>query len=234
MAVPSPCLSCSPRDRPVTQETVEPAPSAEPDALGKRRRLSPSAAIFGVATGLSRVLGLVREIVARNYFGVPGDINAFTVAFQVPNLDSGARRRHGLHVGVRARVQRAAGRRASGAVHGRSPRASSGSCCSVWAGSPRSACSSRRSSWRRSGCRSATRTSTVTLSRILFPIVTLLGVSGVFVGLLNSYEQFTIPALTPVVVEPRDHRRARDRRAARRLGGRRSSTSTPARSSSAR
>ena len=83
---PSPCLSCSPRDRPVTQETVEPAPSAEPDALGQRRRLSHSAAIFGVATGLSRVLGLVREIVARNYFGVAGDINAFTIAFQVPNL----------------------------------------------------------------------------------------------------------------------------------------------------
>ena len=62
------------------------APSAEPDALGKRRRLSHSAAIFGVATGLSRVLGLVREIVARRYFGVQGEINAFTVAFQVPNL----------------------------------------------------------------------------------------------------------------------------------------------------
>ena len=39
---------------------------------------------------------------------------------------------------------------------------------------------------------------TVTLTRILFPIVTLLGVSGVFVGLLNSYERFTIPALTPI------------------------------------
>ena len=38
----------------------------------------------------------------------------------------------------------------------------------------------------------------MTLTRILFPIVTLLGVSGVFVGLLNSYERFTIPALTPI------------------------------------
>ena len=38
----------------------------------------------------------------------------------------------------------------------------------------------------------------VTLSRILFPIVVLLGVSGVVVGILNSYEQFSIPALTPV------------------------------------
>jgi putative peptidoglycan lipid II flippase len=38
----------------------------------------------------------------------------------------------------------------------------------------------------------------VTLARILFPIVTLLGVSGIVVAILNSYEQFTIPALTPV------------------------------------
>ena len=38
----------------------------------------------------------------------------------------------------------------------------------------------------------------VTLSRILFPIVVLLGVSGVIVAILNSYEQFSIPALTPV------------------------------------
>ncbi len=58
----------------------------DPDPIVRRRHLAASAAIFGVATGLSRVLGLVREIVARRYFGVQGEINAFTVAFQVPNL----------------------------------------------------------------------------------------------------------------------------------------------------
>ena len=50
------------------------------------RRLAWSTAFFAAATGLSRVLGLFREIVARRYFGVEGPINAFTVAFQVPNL----------------------------------------------------------------------------------------------------------------------------------------------------
>ena len=34
---------------------------------------------------------------------------------------------------------------------------------------------------------------------MLFPIVVLLGLSGVVVGILNSYEQFTVPALTPVL-----------------------------------
>src|SRR5688572_28608713 len=38
----------------------------------------------------------------------------------------------------------------------------------------------------------------VTLSQILFPIVALLGVSGIVVGILNSYEHFTVPALSPV------------------------------------
>ena len=36
------------------------------------------------------------------------------------------------------------------------------------------------------------------LSRVLFPIVTLLGVSGIVVGILNSYERFSVPALSPV------------------------------------
>ena len=39
---------------------------------------------------------------------------------------------------------------------------------------------------------------TVTLSQILFPIVVLIGLFGIVTGILNSYEQFTIPALTPV------------------------------------
>ena len=56
------------------------------DAQGRRRRLVRSTAIFGFATGVSRVLGLVREIVAAYYFGSVGKINAFTVAYQVPTL----------------------------------------------------------------------------------------------------------------------------------------------------
>jgi putative peptidoglycan lipid II flippase len=39
---------------------------------------------------------------------------------------------------------------------------------------------------------------TVTLSQILFPIVVLLGLFGIVTGILNSYDEFSIPALTPV------------------------------------
>jgi putative peptidoglycan lipid II flippase len=66
-----------------------------------RRRSSRS------ATGLSRILGLVREIVARYYFGTVGAINAFEVAFLIPNTVRALVADAAL-VRVRAGVQRAA------------------------------------------------------------------------------------------------------------------------------
>src|SRR5918997_7198158 len=50
------------------------------------RRTAVNTAIFSVATGLSRIAGLVREVVAARYFGTSGPASAFTAAFQVPNL----------------------------------------------------------------------------------------------------------------------------------------------------
>src|SRR2546427_3706191 len=53
---------------------------------GPPGRLARSTVFFSLATGLSRVAGLAREIVAASYFGVKGPMSAFTIAFQVPNL----------------------------------------------------------------------------------------------------------------------------------------------------
>ena len=52
----------------------------------RRGRLALNTAFFSLATALSRVAGLVREVVAASYFGVSGAMSAFTIAFQVPNL----------------------------------------------------------------------------------------------------------------------------------------------------
>jgi len=60
----------------------QPAPA--PAAGG--RRIARNAAVFSIATGLSRIAGLVREIVASSYFATSGAFSAFTIAFQVPNL----------------------------------------------------------------------------------------------------------------------------------------------------
>jgi putative peptidoglycan lipid II flippase len=178
----------------VTPETQEPAAEAD---LGQRRRLSSAAAIFGVATGVSRALGLVREIVVRNYFGVAGDINSFTVAFQVPNL-------------IRALVADVAFTSAfvpvfsELLVKGERRRAWAVASSLFWLlllglGGITALCVLLAPLVIAPfGIPVGTEDLTVTLTRILFPTVTLLGVSGVFVGLLNSYERFTIPALTPV------------------------------------
>src|SRR6266511_677327 len=61
---------------------------ADPDAGEPRPagRLARSTAFFSIATGVSRIAGLAREIVAASYFGVKGPMSAFTIAFQVPHL----------------------------------------------------------------------------------------------------------------------------------------------------
>jgi putative peptidoglycan lipid II flippase len=169
---------------------------AQLGATPVRRRLAWSTAIFALATGLSRVLGLIREIVARRYFGVDGPgINAFTVAFQVPNL-------------VRALVADAA--LSSAFVPVFNELLEKGDRRRAWA------VASSLFWLLLLGLGALTalfmlaapllvrpfdvedEQLAVQLSRILFPIVALLGVSGIVVGILNSYEEFTVPALTPV------------------------------------
>ncbi len=49
-------------------------------------RLARSAGLFGLATMASRILGLVRDTVLAYYFGAGDAMDAFRVAFRVPNL----------------------------------------------------------------------------------------------------------------------------------------------------
>jgi putative peptidoglycan lipid II flippase len=170
-------------------------PAAPPTVPRPVRRLAVSTAIFSVATGLSRILGLFREVVAKNYFGVRGPVNAFQIAFLVPNT-------------VRALVADAA--LSSAFVPVFSDLIEKGE---------------RRRAWRVAstlfwltllGLGAVTALFVLTaqwlmpplyphyhpllvgLSQLLFPIVALLGVSGVVVGILNTYDEFSVPALTPV------------------------------------
>src|ERR687896_53449 len=167
----------------------EPAPA---------RRLAWSTAIFAAATGLSRILGLVREVVVRRTFGVEGEINAFTVAFQVPNLVRALAADMALGAAFvpvfsellekneRARAWRVASTLlwlvliVLGAV---------------------TALFVLLAPWIMGvfGLGGALDDLAVDLSRLLFPIVLLMGVSGIVVGILNSYEQFSVPALMPVL-----------------------------------
>jgi putative peptidoglycan lipid II flippase len=58
----------------------------EPDASKSGSRLARSAGIIGLATMTSRVLGLVREQVLAYYFGAGNAMDAYVIAFRIPNL----------------------------------------------------------------------------------------------------------------------------------------------------
>ena len=160
-------------------------------------RLAWSTAIFSLATGLSRILGLIREIVAAYFFGTRGAINAFTVAFQIPNL-------------IRAIVADAALSSAFVPIFtelhekGEPERAWRVASSLIWllllGLSALTALFILLAPLIMPlfGLPAAQEDLAVRLSQILFPIIVLLGISGIVVGILNSYEHFTVPALTPV------------------------------------
>jgi putative peptidoglycan lipid II flippase len=154
--------------------------------------------IFSVATGLSRIAGLIREVVAARYFGTTGPASAFTAAFQVPNLvrslfaDAALsaafvpvftellehqRRREALHLAgalfalilVVLSLITVVFMLAAGVI------------MPLFTDDP------------------ALDDLTVGLSRVLFPIVILLGLNGLLVGVLNAHDHFAVPAISPLV-----------------------------------
>ena len=185
----------------------EPAPSGEepepPDERRKaadvQRSLARSGVVFAVATALSRIVGLAREIAQAAIFGVRGPVNAFEIAFLVPNT-------------VRALVADAA---LSAAfvpvfsdllVKGERQRAWRVASSIFWLMllglggltalfvviAPWVMAVFHYGPGQQYGALAAG------LARVLFPIVLVLGLTGLVVGILNSYDHFTIPALSPV------------------------------------
>ena len=158
-------------------------------------------AIVSLATGLSRVLGLVREIVAASFFGTSGAASAFSIAFQIPNLVSNLFANAALSAAfvpvftdlLQQGRKKEAFRLAStlfwiilivlGAITAFFILAA-GAIMPLFTGSTFTAMLDQL---------------TAGLSQVLFPVVLLLGLNGLFVGILQSYEHFTIPAISPAV-----------------------------------
>jgi len=176
-----------------------PAGSTHVDDAEERRRLARSGVVFSAATGVSRVLGLLREIVARAIFGTTGAINAFEIAFLVPNT-------------VRALVADAALSSAFVPVFSdllekgerkRAWRVASSLFWLVLLGlGGITAFFMLISPWVMEAFGYGPDVYggiAIGLSRVLFPIVVILGLTGVVVGILNSYDHFTVPALSPVL-----------------------------------
>jgi putative peptidoglycan lipid II flippase len=155
-------------------------------------------AIFSVATGLSRIAGLAREVVAARYFGTSGAASAFTAAFQVPNLVRSLFADAALSAAfvpvfseLLEHKKRKEALQLAGALFGLILVvlsvitvvfiALAGVIMPLFTDDP------------------ALNDLTVGLSRVLFPIVILLGLNGLLVGVLNAHDHFTIPAISPLV-----------------------------------
>lgn len=54
--------------------------------MGENRRIARAAGLVGILTFLSRIAGLVRDVVVGFYFGTSAAADAFFVAFRIPNL----------------------------------------------------------------------------------------------------------------------------------------------------
>ncbi len=176
----------------------EPAEAAQQES-SHGRRLALNTLFFSAATGVSRVAGLAREIVAASYFGVTGPMSAFTIAFQVPNLvralfaDAALQ---GAFVPVFTELlekgrKQDAFKVASG-LFSLITLVLGGLTVLFWLVAP------LVMPIFSPGFSSELQDLTVQLSRIMFPIVWLLAISGVVVGMLNSFEHFSVPALAPI------------------------------------
>src|SRR5947208_16562141 len=141
-------------------------------------------------------MGLIREMVASYYFGVGGKINAFTIAFQVPNLFRALVADFALSaafIPVFTELLERGDRKRAWRV------ASSLFWLVLLVLTGLTALFVLLAPWIISlfGNPGGDRQLAIGLSRVLFPIVVLLGVSGIVVGVLNSYERFTVPARSP-------------------------------------
>jgi putative peptidoglycan lipid II flippase len=170
-------------------------------AGGGRERVARNTAIFAIATGVSRVVGLAREIVAASFFGTGGPASAFTIAFQIPNLVANLFANAALSAafvpvftdllqqGKRKEAFRLASTLfwimliALGALTAFFVLAA-GLIMPLFTGPTFG---------------SQLNELTVGLSQVLFPVVLLIGLIGLLVGVLQSYEHFTIPAISPAV-----------------------------------
>jgi putative peptidoglycan lipid II flippase len=161
-------------------------------------RLARSTAFFSFATGLSRIAGLVREIFAASYFGVSAQMSAFTIAFQVPNLVRSLFADAAIQAAfvpiftekLEQGSRREAFRLASNLIFVVTLVLGALTALFILIAPVLMPVFVPASD-------QAVADLTVSLSRVLFPILLLLGVTGMVVGILNSYDRFGAFAISP-------------------------------------
>ena len=164
---------------------------------GRSTRVAISTAIFGAATAVSRIAGLAREIIQASIFGVSYEYSAFTIASQIPNLFSNLFSQAALGAAfvpiftdLLAQGRREEARRLAAEILGMLVLilgaltvlyiAVAGVIMPAFVGS-----------------HNISASLAANLSRILFPVVLLLSLTGLLTGILQAYDEFTMPAIAP-------------------------------------
>ena len=176
-----------------TGDTPAPPPPPPP-----RRRIAVNTAIFALATAASRIAGLGREVVQAAFFATSPAASAFTLASQVPNLFSNLFSQAALgaafvpvftemlHEGRKRDAFKLASTLFWVILIGL------GALTALWIAVAGLVVPLFTGASIPAGL-------TAGLSRVLFPVVLLLSLTGLLVGVLQSYDEFTIPAIAPAV-----------------------------------
>jgi putative peptidoglycan lipid II flippase len=192
--------------------TSEAPPAGDPAARGTRRTggeppppprrsFARNTAIFSILTGLSRVAGLMREVLASAFFGLTPAFSAFTFAFAIPNVvrslfaDSAL---SAAFVPIFTELQEEGKKREAFRLASTLLLIILVVLTAITvlfiatAGFVVPAIAPGKFSDHASDL-------AVGFSRVLFPIVLILGLNGLVVGILQAYDHFSIPALSALV-----------------------------------
>ncbi len=154
-----------------------------------------------MATAFSRIAGLFREIVQASFFGTTAAGSAFTVASQIPNLFSNLFSQAALgaaFVPIFTQLLQEGRKREAFKLANDLfwlILVGLGLLTLVYMGLADVIMPLF------TGTKFSPQVTQLTadLSRVLFPVVLLLSLTGLFVGILQSYDEFTIPAIAPAV-----------------------------------
>ena len=187
----------------MAQTSPDPQTADEP-SVPEAKGLLRSSSIVGSMTMLSRVLGLLRDVVFARYIGAEAGADAFFVAFKIPNFmrrlfAEGAfaqafvpvlseYRTNGSHAAVRELLDRVAGSLGSVLL-------AVTLLCVL--GAPVVATIFAPGFYLGSEEKFAL---TSEMIRITFPYLMLISLTGFAGAILNSYDRFAIPAFTPVLL----------------------------------
>src|SRR5215203_508946 len=188
-----------------------PAPGPDPEAGSvptvqiaqpPARRLARSAGVIGIATMTSRVLGLVRDQVMAYLFGAGNAVDAYNVAFRIPNLvrdlfAEGAMSAAFVPTFTRylTREGRPAAWRLGNHVVNALLVATGAVVCAALVFTAPLVTMFAEDYSNVPGKLELT----VLLTRIMLPFLTLVAVAAAFMGMLNSLNRFFVPALSPAM-----------------------------------